>query len=63
MLEQFNEVGDRWVRKLMTMADGKTQINMSDSLCRITLDCIGKVMYWPYGIYGGFSNFHYGGPL
>ena len=43
MMEQFNEVGDRWIKKLLSVADGRTNVDMSDSLCRVTLDCIGKV--------------------
>jgi cholesterol 24(S)-hydroxylase len=42
-MEQFNDVGDRWIKSLDKYADGKTVVNMHDSLCRVTLDAISEV--------------------
>ena len=42
-METFNEVADKWIQRLNDLADGKTEIKMSDMLCRVTLDMIGKV--------------------
>lgn len=40
---RFNEVGDEWIQTLLPAADGQKVISLSESLCRVTLDAVGKV--------------------
>ena len=43
LMDQFNQVADVWIERLEMIADGKTSLNILDSLHGITLDVIGKV--------------------
>lgn len=43
LMDGFNESCDLFIKKLETMADGKTEVSLADQLVRLTLDVIGKV--------------------
>ena len=42
-MDQFNFSADVLVNRLVTMADGKTEVAMLDEFNRLTLDVVGKV--------------------
>ena len=44
-MEQFNSVGDRWVKSLEAVADGKTTIKMHEYMFRVTSDAISEVIH------------------
>jgi len=44
-MEQFNNVGDRWVKSLNAVADGKTSVKMHEYLFRVTSDAISEVSF------------------
>jgi len=43
MMNEFNRMGDRWVKLLKPLAESASPFKMADILCRTTLDVIGKV--------------------
>ena len=42
-MDQFNFSADVLVNRLVTMADGKTEVAMLDEFNRLTLDVVAKV--------------------
>ena len=43
MMDQFNEMADKWLNQLEPLADGGNYLDMAEYFGRVTLDVIGKV--------------------
>ncbi|KAK2159360.1 hypothetical protein LSH36_154g05037 [Paralvinella palmiformis] len=50
MMDQFNEMADKWLNQLEPLADGGNYFDMAEYFGRVTLDVIGKVAFG--------ANFH-----
>ena len=55
LMDGFNESCDLFIKKLETMANGKTEVSLAEELVRLTLDVIGKVTTIIVCIYQIFS--------
>ena len=50
LMDNFNDSCDLFIKKLETMADGKTEVSLAEELVRLALDVMGKVREWTLNI-------------